>query len=140
MAIRYNPPKKVHTGRRRKPKRKWDRKQRQKMRRSDEQEGSMAGDTRGRTQPGSGNSPRARGDTVTFNVVRGEAKGTTKKSRSLKLAELELLESRARPMEIPVMQIEFDKGAMGGGKKRYAVLPWRHLKDLLEAAGVYEED
>lgn len=92
---------------------------------SDSQKRSRAQEKRaakrlgGNVQPGSG-AGRAKGDVRVPWHARVECKLTRAKSFSLKLSELEKIESEAIPPEMPIFEIEF-QGVTP--HKRYAVIP-----------------
>lgn len=110
---------------------------RRKLRDSRLQEKELAEDLQGQPQAGSGTSWRARGDTRTFELFRGEAKTTTGKGIRVTEEQLLMLEKQAGGFEIPIFQIQFQRMS---GNRKYGIIPWHSLMMLLEEAGIIEED
>lgn len=110
-----------------KPKRPKLRKKNDNQRRSQEQERKAASRYGMRTQPGSGNKSRAKGDLHKEGDRRGECKFTRSKEYKLKLDELMKIESEAKGPEIPFMEVEF-QGVFP--HKRFVVLDSRHFEAL----------
>lgn len=90
------------------------------QKRSIKQEKSVARRTGGRTTPGSGNQPGAKGDVRAVASSVTECKCTTRKSFTLKLADLMKIENASHAGENPIMEIEFQGVSP---KKRFVVLP-----------------
>jgi hypothetical protein len=74
---------------------------------SDRQERRIAEDIGGRTQPGSGNQPGAKGDVRRLGKDRIEAKLTFAQQYTIKLQELRKILSEATPGEAAALQVDF---------------------------------
>jgi hypothetical protein len=99
------------------------------QKRSRDQERRLAKTFGMQQQAASGALPNVKSDLRDAGKLRGEAKETTKKSFSLKIAELEKLEKEARGGELPLFMIEF-QGVHP--HKRYVVMPEWVALSLLE--------
>ena len=106
-----------------------------RKKRSQKQELQIAGQFDGRTQPGSGAMPWAKGDVRKKGVFRIEAKFTEAKSYSLKLEDLEKIEAECEGAEKPIFIIDYLENGTRSLRGRYAVLTDTHLEELLNESG-----
>lgn len=88
----------------------------------------------GRTQPGSGNQPGAKGDGRKKGELRVEAKFTEANSYSLKLDDLYKIAGEASFGEMPLFIIDYLEPGKRSLKDRFVVLHFNDLKGLLDAA------
>ena len=88
----------------------------------------------GRTQPGSGNQPGAKGDGRKKGELRVEMKFTAGASYSLLLEELWKIAGEASVGELPLMVIDFVEPGTRRQRDRFAVLQFSDFKELLHAA------
>ena len=102
---------------------------------SDVQERWNAKKAGGRTTIASGQTPVDKGDWKIPGVVRGEDKGTSKKSYSLKKTDLDKLIRQATGDEIPVFSIEFMEEGVSRAhtlRSQFRVIPAAWFDPLLQ--------
>lgn len=107
---------------------------RKRKRLSEKQEVELAGLLNARTQPGSGNQRGAKGDIRLKGQLRLEAKFTMAESFSLKLEELEKIESECGAFEKPAIVVDFKQQGTGALRARYVVVPFNDYQELRDAA------
>jgi hypothetical protein len=91
---------------------------------SKKQERRIAEDVGGRTQPGSGCSPRAKGDVRKLGELRIEAKYTKARSYSLHLDDLRKILSECGEGEIATLVVDFLDPQSGRTTDSWAVVPY----------------
>lgn len=96
--------------------------------RSGRQEKSLAAKYSGQAEINSGATFAA--NDVTFSEGEIEAKTTSKKSYTLKVSDLRVLESKCTPGKMPILVVQFED-YKDGKPKSFAVLEEPFLRELL---------
>lgn len=102
------------------------------QKRSRDQEKRVAQREGGKRQAGSGSVSGVKGDVRAIGKVRSECKFTRAASFRLKLIELLKIEREASGSELPVFDIEFQRGLV---HRRYVVLPEWVYETLMHESG-----
>ena len=103
-------------------------------RRAMRQEATLAEDTGGRTQRGSGSLPWAKGDVRKKGEFRAECKFTRSKSFSVTRAILDKIRSECSFDETPVLDISFVSGT-GKTEDRWIAIPYEEWLRLRKDGG-----